>query len=61
MPIVNALGLAAVMVPDPPSEIGVPLTVTALFANWALETVPDKLVVGIVADAVAGDAPLPNR
>ena len=61
MPIVSALGLAAVIVPEPPSETEVPLTVTALFANCALETVPESAVVGIVLEAVAGDAPLPNK
>jgi hypothetical protein len=61
VPIVSAAGFAAVIVPDPPRDIPTLLIVIALFANCALEIVPDKFVVGIVADAVAADAPFPYK
>jgi hypothetical protein len=52
VPIVKALGLAAVTVPDPPNEIDVPLTVSELFANCAFVTAPDVIWFAFIAIAV---------
>ena len=61
VPIVSALEAVAVTVVEPPRLTALPLIVIELFANCALLIVPDKLVVGIVLEAVAGDAPLLNK
>ena len=60
----GAVPVTAVTVPtevEPPRLIAEPLIVIELFANCALLIVPDRFVVGIVVDAVAGDAPLPYK
>ena len=51
VPMVNAFGLAAVMVPEPPKETATPLYDTVLFNNCALVMVPLNAVVGMVVAA----------
>ena len=57
--MVKAFEAVAVTVIEPPKLTDDPLIEIALFANWALVTVPDKSVVGMVAEAVMADIPLP--
>ena len=59
VPMVKALDAVAVTVIEPPRLTDEPLMVMALLASWALVTVPDRSVVGTVAEAVIGDVPLP--
>jgi hypothetical protein len=58
----GAVPVTEVIVPtliDPPKLVLVPLIVMAELASCALEIVPDRSVVGIVAEAVITDVPLP--
>ena len=59
VPMVNAFEAVAVTVIEPPKLTDEPLIVMALLANCALETVPDRSVVGMVNEAVMANAPLP--
>ena len=52
VPIVNAFGFAAVIVPDAPSEIEVPLTVIALFCSCEFCTAPEVIWLALIAIAV---------
>jgi uncharacterized membrane protein len=59
VPIVRAFDAVAVTVVLPPRLTVEPLIVTLLLVSWALLTVPLKLVVGMVVEAVIADVPLP--
>ena len=58
VPIVKALGVAAVTVPDPPNEIEVPLTVKELYVKKELANVPEvtrlaEMAIGVFNAVVA--------
>ncbi len=58
----GAVPVTEVTVPtliEPPKLVLVPLIVMAELASCALEIVPDRSDVGMVADAVMADVPLP--
>jgi hypothetical protein len=57
VPKVNAFGVRADIVPEAPRATETPLKVTELLASCPLLTVPDRSVVGIVADAVMVEVP----
>ena len=57
--MVKAFVAVAVTVTEPPKLTVELLIVIAEFVNWALVTVPDRSVVGIVVEAVMADVPLP--
>ena len=59
---VPAVAATLVTVPtetDPPNAVALPLIVMLELANCALDTVPDRSVVGMVLDAVNALVPLP--
>ena len=59
VPKVKALVVLDVIVPVEPKATDTPLKVTELLASCALLIVPDKSLVGIVAEAVIGEVPDP--
>lgn len=61
VPIVNALVAVAVTVPDPPREMLVPFTVTALFNNFAFAIEPASMVlVTVPVSPVVTNEPEPT-
>jgi hypothetical protein len=52
---VNELGVLAVTVPEPPSEIDVPFTVNDALANLACANVPDEMLVALIEVTLAPD------
>ena len=57
--MVKAFVAVAVTVTEPPKLTDELFIEIDEFDNWAFVTVPDKLAVGIVVEAVMADVPLP--